>query len=181
MKHNTRPINRRLWSESQFLVLIIFLCGWWHAEAWAEPPRGRDAALETIDGKSLRLADYQGKVVVVNFWATWCPPCLNEIPTLIEFQEKYQQQGLAIIGVDFMDRMDPEKLAKFVARRGINYPIVVGTPAKTQELARYLGGVMGLPTTKILDRKGNVVRSLTGELQPDKFRRLLEPLLNEHP
>ncbi|MBF0155077.1 MAG: TlpA family protein disulfide reductase [Magnetococcales bacterium] len=157
---------------------LTLLCLVWSAPAtWAEPPKGRDAPLETVDGKNLRLADYQGKVVVINFWATWCPPCLSEIPTLIQFQEKYRQQGLAIIGVDFMDRVDRETLGGFVARRGINYPIIFGDPRKTQELARYLGGVMGLPTTKFLDRQGNVVRSHTGELQPERLKLWIEPLL----
>ncbi|MBF0176978.1 MAG: TlpA family protein disulfide reductase [Magnetococcales bacterium] len=149
--------------------------------AWAEPPRGLDAPLETVTGEKLRLADYRGKVLVINFWATWCPPCLNEIPTLIQFQKQYQEQGLAIIGVNFMDRADRGKLSGFVTQWGINYPIILGDPKKIQGLGQFLGGVVGLPTTKFLDRKGNVVRSQTGELEPERLRRWIEPLLSAPP
>src|SRR6476469_5652440 len=85
-------------------------------------------SLRDVRGRALNLSDYRGRVVLINFWATWCPPCRTEIPDLIKMQSEYRQQGLRIIGVTY----PPEKISnvrRFMRRMGVNYKIAVGTKA----------------------------------------------------
>lgn len=142
----------------------------------AEPPDGLELPLTTVEGKVLRLADFRGKVVLVNFWATWCGPCLQEIPELVRFQEAYAGKGV-VVGVTFMDPVGQEKLLTFKKDKKINYPIVYGAPKTLSNLARALGGVFGLPVSKLLDQEGRLVSSHTGALTEKTLRRLVDPLL----
>ncbi|MEO5340448.1 MAG: TlpA family protein disulfide reductase [Magnetococcus sp. MYC-9] len=145
--------------------------------ALAESAPGTELLLNTVDGKSLRLADLRGKVVLVNFWATWCPPCLEEIPELIRFHARYADKGVVVIGVDYMDHVNLEQLKKFIAEHQISYPIVYGEPGRLDPLAKALGGVFGLPITKLLDRQGRVVSSHMGGVTEKGMRSWVEPLL----
>ncbi|MBF0623376.1 MAG: TlpA family protein disulfide reductase [Magnetococcales bacterium] len=164
------------WGVAVLLVMVLSIVP--VGRLAAEEPTGFDMPLPTVESGEISLAQLRGKVVMVNFWATWCPPCLEEIPTLVKIQEQYKDQGFIILGVTYMDRADRDTLVKFIRRMEINYPIVYGDPLKIQKLASLLGGVMGLPNTKFLDRKGTVVRSHTGGLQVPLLRNLLEPLLD---
>jgi thiol-disulfide isomerase/thioredoxin len=112
----------------------------------------------TLDGRSLSSADWRGKVVLVNFWATWCPPCRAEIPDLIVLQEKYRDQ-LVILGIS-EDEGSVDGVRRFVAEHKINYPIVMSTP----ELRKLFPPVMALPTTFVLDRDGNLAQKNVGML-----------------
>jgi thiol-disulfide isomerase/thioredoxin len=111
-----------------------------------------------LDGRSLSSADWRGKVVMVNFWATWCPPCRAEIPDLIALQEKYRDH-LVILGIS-EDEGSVDGVKRFVAEHKINYPIVMSTP----ELRKIFPQVMALPTTFILDRDGNLTQKNVGML-----------------
>jgi thiol-disulfide isomerase/thioredoxin len=104
-----------------------------------------------ITGKAINTADWKGKAVLLNFWATWCPPCREEIPSLIALQKKYQGR-LVIIGVS-EDEDPPSEVQKFVQKVGINYPVVMATP----ELVSKWGGVEALPTTFLINPEGRVV------------------------
>ena len=134
---------------------------------------------EDFSGNKISLEDYNGKLVVINFWATWCPPCLAEIPALVRFQEAYRDKGVVVIGVNFMEPPDLKRLAQFTRDKGINYPMVYGNPVKIRNLAKTLGGVFGLPVTKVIDRKGQVVASHTGGLTERKMRSLVKPWLRK--
>jgi thiol-disulfide isomerase/thioredoxin len=121
-----------------------------------------------IDGRALSTADWRGKVVLVNFWATWCGPCRVEIPDLIALQEKYRDQ-LVVVGISEEQPDDPNHIAdakdialikKFAAERNINYPLVAATP----ELRKLFPEVMALPTTFVLDREGKLVQKTVGLL-----------------
>jgi cytochrome c biogenesis protein CcmG/thiol:disulfide interchange protein DsbE len=121
-----------------------------------------------IDGRTLSTADWRGKVVLVNFWATWCGPCRVEIPDLIALQEKYRDQ-LVVVGISEEQPDDPNHVAdakdialikKFAAERNINYPLVAATP----ELRKLFPEVMALPTTFVLDREGKLVQKTVGLL-----------------
>ncbi|MBF0285039.1 MAG: TlpA family protein disulfide reductase [Magnetococcales bacterium] len=136
-----------------------------------------DLALSSAQGGSLKLADYKGKVVLVNFWATWCPPCKREIPALTRAQERFKGQGLVVLGMNFMEKADKEKLVGFIKEHGINYPIAFTNPTDSARLAEGLGGVFGLPASFLLNREGVVVHVHTGELDDGKLNKLLEPLL----
>ena len=104
-----------------------------------------------ITGKPINTADWKGKAVLLNFWATWCPPCREEIPSLIALQKKYQGR-LVIIGVS-EDEDPPSEVQKFVQKVGINYPVVMSTP----EIIGKWGGVEALPTTFLINSQGRVV------------------------
>ena len=111
-----------------------------------------------LSGRTMNSADWRGKVVLINFWATWCPPCLAEIPDLIALQEKYREQ-LIVIGIS-EDEDPPESIKRFAAEKEINYPIVMSTP----ELQKLFPGVMALPTTFVLDREGRMAKKRVGLL-----------------
>lgn len=162
------------------LVLVCGWMGWGGLAAAAAPPapvKELELLLNTVDGKTLRLADLRGKVVLVNFWATWCPPCLEEIPALVRLQAQFADKGVMVVGVTYMDQTSQEELRQFVARHRINYPVVQGDPAQLNRLAQGLGGVFGLPVTKLLDRNGQMVSSHTGGMTEANMRSWVEPLL----
>jgi thiol-disulfide isomerase/thioredoxin len=115
-------------------------------------------AARDLDGREISTASLRGKVVLLNFWATWCPPCRAEIPDLIALQEKYRDQ-LQIIGIS-EDEGGPELVKRFVAEHQMNYPVVMTTP----ELERSFPGIGALPTSFVLDRDARVVQKHVGML-----------------
>jgi len=128
--------------------------------------------LSDVNGKPLKLADFKGKVVVLDFWATWCPPCRAEIPGLVALQKKYADQGLTIIGVS-VDEQGPAVVKPFIQRFAINYPVVM---SNEKVLADY-GGISAIPTTFIIDRDGNVVSAHQGYTDQATFDSEITPLL----
>jgi thiol-disulfide isomerase/thioredoxin len=111
-----------------------------------------------LDGREISSASWRGKVVILNFWATWCPPCRAEIPDLVALQEKYRDQ-LVVIGIS-EDEAPPQVVKEFAARHKVNYPIVMTTP----ELGKMFPGVTALPTSFILDRESRIVQKHVGML-----------------
>jgi thiol-disulfide isomerase/thioredoxin len=128
--------------------------------------------LVTVEGRSLRLSDYRGKVVLLNFWATWCPPCRAEMPDLVKYQREYARQGLQVIGVTY----PPERrsrVRRFTTRLGVNYPIALGT----RETKAYFTADETLPLTVVIDRDGSVRGFIVGILLPEEFEQQVKPLL----
>jgi len=115
-----------------------------------------------LDGKTISFADLKGKVVLVNFWATWCPPCRAEIPDLVKLQEKYRDK-LVILGVSEDEDASPQEVKAFGAGQKMNYPIVMLTP----ELSKIFKGVSALPTTFVIDPKGKIRQRHVGMLRPE--------------
>ncbi len=107
-------------------------------------------ALTDINGKPLRLSDYKGKVVLLDFWATWCAPCRSEIPRFVEWQKRYGPQGFQVIGISMDDSEKP--VPAFMQQFGIDYPVAVGDA----KLADQYGGVLGLPVNFVIDRDGQI-------------------------
>lgn len=107
---------------------------------------------DVSSGKPIRLADYRGKAVLLNFWATWCPPCKVEIPWFVDLQKQYGPDGLVVLGVA-MDDAGQQEIAKFAQDMGINYPVLLGT----EKVGNAYGGVEALPTTFYIGRDGRVV------------------------
>jgi len=116
-----------------------------------------DFTLESLDGKNLRLSDFHGKAVLLNFWATWCGPCKIEMPWFVDFQKEYGSQGLQIVGVA-MDDSSKEDIAKFAQDMGVNYPVLLGKEAVGDEY----GGVPALPESFFIGRDGKIVDKIIG-------------------
>jgi thiol-disulfide isomerase/thioredoxin len=129
--------------------------------------------LEALDllGKQVNKENWAGKVVLVNFWATWCPPCREEIPELLELKKEYQDR-LEIVGVS-EDDDPPAKVLKFARQQGMTYPIVMATP----ELVESYGGVAALPTTFLIDPQGRVVQKHSGLYPIESYHREIRTLL----
>lgn len=130
-----------------------------------------DFTLPQLDGQDLRLSSYRGKVVLLDFWASWCEPCRVETPHLIELQQKYGERGLQIIGVSMDDSPDPARA--FYQQFHMNYPVVMGT-AKTGEL---YGGVLGLPIAFLINRDGRIYAKHIGATDRAVFEKDILSLL----
>lgn len=128
--------------------------------------------LKDLDGKMVKSSDFKGKVVLLDFWATWCPPCREEIPGFVSLQKKHGDKGLVVVGVS-LDDEGVKGVKDFVAKNKINYPIVMGD-GKTTEL---FGGVKGIPTTFIIDKKGNIVGKHVGFTEEKAFEKEVLALL----
>ena len=135
------------------------------------PDPAPDFKLETLEGKPLSLADHKNKVMLLNFWATWCGPCRAEVPDLVELQNKYKDQ-LQIIGL-VVDDEDQGAIKKFVDEFGINYPVAMATEALRLEY----GGIPALPTSFLLDAQGRVVQKHEGFHDPVLYEVEIRSLL----
>lgn len=120
-----------------------------------------DFTLQTLDGKTVRLSDYRGKPVMLNFWATWCDPCKVEMPWFVDFQKQYAGQGLQILGVA-MDDASVADIQKFAKQMNVDYPILTGKDSQRDEVASLYGGVQFLPETFYIDRDGKIVDKAFG-------------------
>jgi peroxiredoxin len=116
-----------------------------------------DFELTSLDGRKVKLSDFRGKAVLLNFWATWCPPCKIEMPWFVELQKRYGQDGLVVLGVA-MDDSEPQKISDFAHEMGLNYPVLLGTDQVSDDY----GNVQYLPTTFYIDRDGKIVSKSAG-------------------
>ena len=121
------------------------------------PKLAPDFTLESLDGHNIRLSDYRGKAVLLNFWATWCGPCKIEMPWFVDLQKEYGAQGLQIVGVA-MDDSGKDEIAKFAKDMGVNYPVLIGKEAVGDEY----GGVPALPESFFISRDGKIVDMIMG-------------------
>ena len=131
-----------------------------------------DVTMETLDGQTMSTRDWHGKVTLVNYWATWCGPCRQEIPDLIKLQDRYPNQ-LQIIGIS-TDEGDPSKVRSFAEQMGMNYPIVMATP----ELNRQFPGVFALPTTFLINPEGYIAQTHLGLINPAVFEQEIRYLMS---
>ena len=150
-------------------LLLALCCAPAAAQSLAKAPR---LSFKDIRGRRIRLSDYKGKVVLLNFWATWCPPCRTEIPDLMKIQTEYRDQGLRIIGITYPPQTLLE-VRRFVRKIGVNYPIASG---KTATKAMFDKSDV-LPITVVIDREGNVRGIVQGILYSDEFKEKVKPLL----
>lgn len=140
-------------------------------------PSGKAAPLFTLrdlNGEQVSLSDFKGKVVILDFWATWCPPCVIEIPHFIELYEKYKDQGFAMVGIS-LDHGGVGVVESFVRKYQINYPILM---ADGQVVKAY-GNITSIPTTFVIDRQGNIRRMYIGYRDKGVFEADIKALLAE--
>ena len=136
--------------------------------------------LQNLSAETVQLSDFAGRAVILNFWATWCPPCRREMPLLDELQKAYGEKGLSVIGLDINE--PPELVKSYVNAVGISYPIWVDAPSaspgfdSTQDIFSRFGGV-GLPTTLFIDRAGVIRRIYVGELSRGFLQNQAEDIL----
>jgi thiol-disulfide isomerase/thioredoxin len=129
--------------------------------------------LKDIDGASVKLTDYKGKVVLLNFWATWCGPCKLEIPEFVEAYERYRDKGFVILGVLSEDDPAPAELRSFMAKFRMTYPVFL----EHQELAAANGELWALPTSFLIDRQGSICTRHTGAMTKDMLEQEIKSLL----
>lgn len=130
--------------------------------------------LGSTDGKTIRLSDYRGKVVILDFWATWCPPCRAEIPEFVSLYSKYKDLGFQMLGIS-LDEGGLKDVVPFMKDHGMNYPVVLGS----EEVVSAYGGIRGIPTTFVIDKSGHVRGSFVGYRPASIFENLLKQLIAE--
>ncbi len=138
----------------------------------SEVSRAPDFTLLNLAGNTVNLSDFRGKVVLINFFATYCPPCRMEIPDFIRLQEEFSPKGFTVIGIS-VDNDGERVLSSFVERLGINYPVLMAT---TKVLKDY-GDIYALPVTFILDRDHKIVKKITGMVDEEELRPIIERLV----
>ena len=131
-------------------------------------------SLKDADGNAVNLADYRGKVVLINFWATWCGPCEAEIPWFIEFEKKYKDQGFAVLGVS-MDDDGWKSVRPYIASHKINYRIMIGSEVVSQQF----GEIEALPTSFVLDREGRIASNHVGLVDKVDYQNEIVKLLQD--
>ena len=169
-KRRYRPL-RPFRSVLFFLLLQFFLVGTAGALDLFPPPS--DLNLKDLHGNITKLSDFKGKVVIINFWATWCIPCKEEMPELVAIYQKYREKGLVIIGISLDTRI--EKLPPFIKQFGITYPTLLGN---TKIVERW--GIRGIPMTFVINQKGRVFEYYNGPVKMASLEKVIGQLLEIH-
>ena len=134
--------------------------------------RAPDFQLNDLAGSTFNLKDVKGKVVILDFWASWCPPCKMELPHFQALYDKYKDKGLVVIGIS-MDRISPAQIGSFVKANGMTYPVLVAT----QDVIDSYGGIKDIPTTFVISRKGRIIKKFVGYQSKEVFEGLVKKLL----
>lgn len=144
-----------------------------HGAGSCGKPANLDFTLTDMDGGKVRLADYKGQVILLNFWATWCAPCKVEIPDFVRVYDEYRDQGVVILGVLNLDDPSHDQLRAFATEYKINYPVF----RANDDFAEANGPIWGLPTTLVIDRQGSVCSRHMGLVTKETVEREIKRLL----
>ncbi|HEX8139466.1 MAG TPA: TlpA disulfide reductase family protein [Pyrinomonadaceae bacterium] len=151
-----------------FATLLIIL----PAVAAGQNSEAPALALKDLRGRTIRVSDYKGKVVLLNFWATWCPPCRAEMPDLVKWQRQYRSQGLQVIGITYPPS-ELKAVRQFIRSIGVNYPVLLGS----EETKLLFDPGKTLPFTVVIDREGKIRDKIEGIVLPEEFEQKVKPLL----
>jgi peroxiredoxin len=170
-----RELTKRAWAVAAVVVAVgvCLSCSERPSSLGTMP----DVTLQDLNGQSVAFADFKGKVVIVNFWATWCPPCREEIPSFVRLYSDYKDKGLVIVGVA-LDEKGKAVVAPFAEKNKINYPIVLD-PDNAAQSAFGLGRSFGIPATFIVGRDGGIRQKLVGLRPHSYFENMVKKLLDE--
>ncbi len=159
-------------------AVLFTACGKSPATAAVKLEKDRKAApefsLKDAQGRTVKLSDFRGKVVVLNFWATWCGPCKIEIPWFVGFQQTYNNRNFTVLGVS-MDDDGWTSVKPYLATSKINYPVVIGT----EEISQLYGGVDSIPTTFIIDQEGRIASIHVGLVSKSEYENEILNLLDK--
>jgi peroxiredoxin len=172
------PVQRLLLVSAALLGLGILACTPSQSvRAAVKPEKDRKAApefeLKDAHGRTVKMSDYKGKVVLLNFWATWCGPCKIEIPWFVDLEQRYKDRGFAVLGVS-MDEEGWEIVKPYIEARKMNYRVVIGS----DEVADLYGGVDSLPTSFIVDRQGKIAGVHVGLVSKSVYENEITQLLD---
>lgn len=161
------------WLTLVLLGLIAYV--WFRPPAWVsdENRAAPELRASLLDGRQLRLEQLRGKVVLVNFWATWCPYCRHEMPAMESFYRDYRGRGFEILALSQDDAAEPVR--RFLAKEGYHFPVAMAEAGH----AAVFGGVSRLPTSFIIDRHGRVRHKISGQVHYARLESLVGPLLEE--
>lgn len=161
--------------RSAFVVVLFFSffsAAWGVAEAKSPEDMPHFTLPSATDESVVESNQHAGKVLLINFWATWCGPCREEIPSLIKLRNDHQDEGFEVIGIS-MDEGGRGVISRFSQKYAISYPVAMGTP----KVARAFGGIIGIPQSFLVDRQGKIVKSYAGLIDHDVFEQDIVPLL----
>jgi thiol-disulfide isomerase/thioredoxin len=164
--------------KKTFILSVATLALFSQSKVWADNAPGSERSLapawklQDLDGKTVSSDDFKGKVVILDFWATWCPPCRAEIPGLIDLQKAYGKQGLMVVGVS-VDQGGADVIKPFLEKFGMNYPVLVAD----DKVQQTFGGFDAIPVTLVIDRQGRIVKRHLGLTEKDEFEAEIKPLL----
>ena len=163
------------------LAAMIALLAGVYLQQKTQPPQAVESAsvrldfsYPDVDGQMQAVSQWQGKILVINFWATWCPPCLEEIPEFIQLQQAYQAHNVQFVGIALDDQ---KAVADYLQRININYPMLIAGD-EGEQLARQLGNmIQAVPFSVIVNQQGQIVHRQSGELSKQQFLKVVQPLM----
>jgi peroxiredoxin len=133
-----------------------------------------DFALTNLSGQTVRLSDFKGKIVLLDFWATWCPPCRMEIPNFVQLQKQYADRGFTVLGIALDD--EGAAVVKPLAQKlGVNYPLVIGNT----QVAEAYGGIQALPTTFLIGRDGAILKTFVGARDKSEWEQTIQTAIQQ--
>jgi len=145
-----------------------------HSQPTTESKLRPTFSLPDLQGQTHTSSEWDGKVVIVNFWATWCPPCIRELPTFIKLQERYAERGIQFVGIALDDQ---QEVQHFVDEMGINYPVLLGNQEVIMVAQRFGNRLGALPFTAVIDREGYIKWRHAGEMHEKKAEQIILSLL----
>lgn len=172
-------MNKKVVLSTFVVAVLAVAAGYWFAMQQRQPSTLGPSSmvpftLPDTDGKTRSIEEWKGKVVLLNFWATWCPPCREEVPTFVGLQQQLGSKGFQIIGVAIDKKED---VTDFMDTYFVNYPVLLGNDKTLQLMVKYGNRIGSLPYSVIMDREGNIVHRKVGAYHKKQILEIVKPIL----